>query len=40
MSPTYSGGFVSGGADGVVRIWGENLDAKGACINISQASVW
>lgn len=40
MSPTHSGGFVSGGADGVVRVWDENLAAKGATINIvSQASI-
>lgn len=38
MSPIHSGGFVSGGADGVVRVWDENLAAKGASINISQAS--
>lgn len=36
LSPTYSGGFASGGADGIVRVWDESLDAKGAAINISE----
>ena len=38
MSPTHSGGFVSGGADGVVRVWDENIAAKGASFDIGQAS--
>lgn len=40
MSPTHSGGFVSGGADGMVRVWDETITAKGASINIGQASLW
>lgn len=39
MSPTYSGGFVSGGADGIVRVWDENLGAKGVPINVGLVSV-
>lgn len=38
LSPTYSGGFASGGADGIVRVWDENLDAKGASITISKVN--
>ncbi len=36
LSPTYSGGFVSGGCDGKVGVWDKNLNAKGAPISITQ----
>lgn len=36
LSPTYSGGFVSGGADGNVCVWDSQLNVKGSIITIRQ----
>ncbi|CAB1111885.1 unnamed protein product [Ectocarpus sp. CCAP 1310/34] len=36
LSPTYSGGFVSGGADGNVCVWDNQLNVKGSIITIRQ----
>lgn len=36
LSPTYSGGFVSGGADGNVGVWDNQLNVKGSIITIRQ----
>ncbi|CAM9399079.1 unnamed protein product [Ascophyllum nodosum] len=35
LSATHSGGFASGGADGVARIWDEHLNLKGEPICVS-----